>query len=49
MAPGRGGAGCTKFDMADVGKADGPDGIRGFVAKTDERRRRSRSPILMTR
>jgi mannonate dehydratase len=38
MAPGRGGAGCTKFDMADVERAAGPDGIRGFVAKADERR-----------
>ena len=37
MAPGRGGAGCTKFDMAEVSKADSPSGIRGFVAKTDER------------
>jgi len=37
FSPGRGGAGCTKFAMADVDRADGPDGIRGFVAKTDER------------
>ena len=37
MAPGRGGAGCTKFDMAEVSRAAGADGIRGFVAKTDER------------
>jgi len=38
MAPGRGGAGCTRFDMAEVEKAAGPDGVRAFVAKTDERR-----------
>jgi mannonate dehydratase len=37
FAPGRGGAGCTKFAMADVDKAAEPEGIRGFVAKTDER------------
>lgn len=37
MALGRGGAGCTKFDMAEVEKASGPGGSRGFVAKTDER------------
>jgi mannonate dehydratase len=37
MSPGRGGAGCTKFDMAAVDQASGPSGIRGFVAKTDER------------
>lgn len=35
--PGRGGAGCTAFAMADLERAAGPDGIRGFVAKTDER------------
>ena len=38
MSPGRGGAGCTKFDMADVDKAAGAGDIRRFVAKTDERR-----------
>jgi len=38
FAPGRGGAGCTKFDMAEVDKAAGADGIRGFVAKADERK-----------
>ena len=38
FAPGRGGAGCTKFDMAEVDRAAGPDGIRGFVAKADERK-----------
>ncbi len=37
FAPGRGGAGCTKFDMAEVERASKTDGIRGFVAKTDER------------
>jgi mannonate dehydratase len=37
FAPGRGGAGCTKFNMAEVERASGPDGIRGFVAKKDER------------
>jgi len=37
FAPGRGGAGCTKFDMAAVEKASGPAGIRGLVVKTDER------------
>ena len=36
-APGRGGAGCTKFDMAEVEAAGGVAGIRRFVAKTDER------------
>ena len=36
-APGRGGAGCTAFTMSEVEKAAGPDGIRGFVAKTDEK------------
>lgn len=37
LAPGRGGAGCTAFDMAEVEKAAGPGGIRGFVAKKDEK------------
>ena len=37
LSPWRGGAGCTKFAMADVDKAAGPDGIRGCVAKKDER------------
>ncbi|MEM7024161.1 MAG: mannonate dehydratase [Pseudomonadota bacterium] len=36
MAPGRGGAGCTKFDMAEVEEA-GDGGLRRFVAKLDER------------
>lgn len=36
-APGRGGALCTAFDMTEVEKAASADGIRGFVAKTDER------------
>jgi mannonate dehydratase len=38
LSPGRGGAGCTKFDMAEVDKAKAPDGVRAFVAKSDERR-----------
>jgi mannonate dehydratase len=38
LVPGRGGAGCTKFDMAEIENAKGSDGVRGFVAKTDERR-----------
>ncbi len=38
FAPGRGGAGCTKFDMAEVDEIVGPDNIGRFVAKTDERR-----------
>lgn len=38
MAPGRGGAGCTRFDMALVEQAADTDGVRAFVAKTDERR-----------
>lgn len=38
MAPGRGAAGCTKFDMAEVERAAGDD-LRKFVAKTDEQRR----------
>jgi mannonate dehydratase len=37
FAPGRGGAGCTKFEMAKVDKAAGPGAQRGFVAKIDER------------
>jgi len=37
LSPGRGGAGCTKFDMAAVDQAAGASGIRGFVAKSDER------------
>lgn len=37
MSPGRGGAGCTKFDMAEVEKRVGTPEIRAFVAKTDER------------
>lgn len=36
MAPGRGGAGCTAFDMAAVEGA--ADGGRRFLAKQDERR-----------
>lgn len=36
LSPGRGGAGCTRFSMADVDRA-ASDGIRGFVAKRDER------------
>jgi mannonate dehydratase len=36
-APGRGGALCTAFDMAAVEAAGSADGIRGYVAKTDER------------
>jgi mannonate dehydratase len=36
-ALGRGGALCTSFDMAEVEKAGSADGIRGYVAKTDER------------
>src|SRR5579875_3577624 len=31
MAPGRGGAGCTKFDMAEVEKVAGTDGLRRFL------------------
>jgi len=38
LAPGRGGAGCTKFDMAAVDAEVSPDTIGRFVAKTDERR-----------
>ena len=38
LSPGRGGAGCTKFDMAEVDKMAGSDGFRRFVAKADERR-----------
>src|SRR5215218_4837923 len=35
-APGRGGALCTAFDMAQIANA-GKEGLRGFVAKSDER------------
>jgi len=38
MSPGRGGAGCTKFDMAEVDQAAAAGDPRRFVAKTDERR-----------
>ncbi len=38
MAPGRGGAGCTKFDMAEVEQAVASGDLRRYVAKTDERR-----------
>jgi mannonate dehydratase len=37
FAPGRGGAGCTKFDLAEVERAASSGGIRGFIAKKDER------------
>ncbi len=37
MAPGRGGAGCTKFDMAEVEGATTRSEVLRFVAKTDER------------
>ena len=38
LSPGRGGAGCTKFDMAAVDAVVGPDNIGRYVAKLDERR-----------
>jgi mannonate dehydratase len=37
MASGRGGAGCTKFDMAEVERAAAVGDPRRYVAKTDER------------
>ncbi len=37
-APGRGGAGCTKFDMAAVDAVAGSGNAARFIAKADERR-----------
>jgi mannonate dehydratase len=37
LAPGRGGAGCTAFDMALIEEAERTTGVRKFVAKTDEK------------
>src|SRR4051794_19910632 len=38
LAPGRGGAGCTKFDLAAVEQAEGAAGLRQFVAIAEERK-----------
>jgi mannonate dehydratase len=38
LAPGRGGAGCTKFDLAAVEQAEGASGLRQFVAIAEERK-----------
>jgi mannonate dehydratase len=38
LSPGRGGAGCTKFDMAAVDAVVTPETIGRYVAKIDERR-----------
>ena len=37
LSPGRGGAGCTKFDMAEVAEHVGPADVGRYIAKTDER------------